>query len=400
MLTRTKPLTDLNNFYKFLNSDPLTFNGMYLSCVDTGDTLCGDGDIWSNYEMPLSREKLAQLAITAEVEIAELLGTPVKPQWIKEELEVPKSWFSNTVSIPIADMVFKTSKRFIKRFGQQRLEKIVSNVEVTYFDEDEDGFNELAEITFELPENEELCDIKLYFYDTNFELTGFTIKSYDTDLRNVTITIDSWLLIKPELYLKRAFIRNTPAVDGCNNENFAEALDVWIDTVDVCKPSVEFVFNDNHRCNGSCEESKQPGCATILNSCEGTFKVNSQRYDDDGCVTSGYTAMCSTPTKIIVYYQSGCLDNDCQNEYSICKELEDIVFKIIAARYPYPTCDCKCIQSVLKTMAQQTSFIIKDEGIIYRYNSKVMSNAVFGTAVGEIEASMALLRIMERFCSY
>jgi len=110
--------------------------------------------------------------------------------------------------------------------------------------------------------------------------------------------------------------------------------------------------------------------------------------------------MCSTPTKIIVYYQSGCFDSDCQNEYSICKELEDIVFKIIAARYPYPTCDCKCIQSVLKTMAQQTSFIIKDEGIIYRYNAKVMSNAVFGTAVGEIEASMALLRIMERFCNY
>jgi len=51
-------------------------------------------------------------------------------------------------------------------------------------------------------------------------------------------------------------------------------------------------------------------------------------------------------------------------------------------------------------MAQQTSFIIKDEGIIYRYNAKVMSNVVFGTAVGEIEASMALLRIMERFCNY
>ena len=400
MITQTKTAVDLNNFYKFLNSDPLTFNGMYLSCIDTGDSLCGDGDIWSHYNMPLSREKLSQLVLTAELEVEEFLGTPVKARWIKEEIEIPTTWFNNNLSIPITEMTFKTSKRFIKRFGQQRLEKIISNVEITYIDLDEDGFNESAEITFELPENEELCDVRLYFLDTEYELRGFTIKSYDEDSRDVVITIDSWLLIKPNLYLKRDFLRNSPALDGCNQENYVEFLDVWVDAVDTCKPSIEFVFNESHNCNGSCVDSKQPGCARIINSCEGTFKVNTQAYDENDCVTDGSFSICGRPKKIIVYYQAGCFSTDCQDEYSICKVIEDIVFKITAARYPYPTCDCKCIQSVLKTMAQQTSFIIKNEGIIYRYNSKVMENAVFGTAVGEIEASMQLYRIMESFCNY
>ena len=150
MITQTKTAVDLNNFYKFLNSDPLTFNGMYLSCIDTGDSLCGDGDIWSHYNMPLSREKLSQLVLTAELEVEEFLGTPVKARWIKEEIEIPTTWFNNNLSIPITEMTFKTSKRFIKRFGQQRLEKIISNVEITYIDLDTDGFNESAEITGEL----------------------------------------------------------------------------------------------------------------------------------------------------------------------------------------------------------------------------------------------------------
>lgn len=396
MITKTKTLTDLNNFYKFMNADPLSFNGMYLSCLPTTNTLCGDEDIWSQYEMPLSREKLAELVKIAEFEVEDALGTPVSPKWIKEEINIPKAWFNEQTSIPLSKLIFKTKKHNIIRFGQQRLEKIISSVEITYKDLDEDGFNESAEITFQLPEDEQLSDIKLYFYDTNYEITGFIITSYDEDSRQVIVNIDSWLLVKPELYFKRFFNNTGTAIDACNSDNFVEFIDIWVDSVDICKPSIEFVYNEFHQCNGSCQENKQPGCAVVVDKCVGTFKVNLQSYDEEtGCVIDKTVSMCSKPNKIIVYYQAGCYDND-----ALCSQLEDIVFKLVAARYPYPNCDCKCVQSVLQSLAQNTSLYVKDEKILYRYPSSVMVNANFGTAVGEIEASIGINRLLEEFCNY
>lgn len=402
MITKTKTLTDLNNFYKFMNTDPLSFNGMYLSCVQDVNTLCGDDEIWDSFNFPLSREKLAQITQKAELDVSAVLGTSIKPKWVREEIEIPSTWFNNKLSKRIEDILFRTGYTFIKRFGQQRLEKIVESVEVIYSDADGDEFNEQATLNFTLPENEELCDIKLYFYDTNYEITGFKIISFDEDTRNVQIKIDSWLLVKPELYINRTFQRNSPAIDGCNTDNFTEYIDIWINGIDTCKPSVEFIIDENHNCNGTCTDAKQPGCAKAINKCEGTFKVIPQAYDEDGCVTGGSSTFCGRITKLIVYYEAGCYSNDCEfcSDECFCSDLEDIIFKIVAARYPYPTCDCKCIQSVLKTYAQQTSLIVKNEGRTFRYSDRYMDNAIFGTAVGEIEAAIALLNIREKFCSY
>lgn len=94
MITKTKTLSNLNNFYNFMNSDPLSFNGMYLSCVEDANTLCGEDEIWDAFNFPLSREKLAQLALKAELDIESVIGTPVKPKWVKEEIEMPSTWFN------------------------------------------------------------------------------------------------------------------------------------------------------------------------------------------------------------------------------------------------------------------------------------------------------------------
>lgn len=402
MITKTKTATDLNNFYKFLNIDPLSFNGMYLSCMQQ-DSLCGDDSIWTAYDMPLSREKLAELVRMAEQNIETELGTPVKAKWIREEIEIPSVWFNSKIKKPVWDILFQASKRFIKRVGQQRLERILEDVGISFTDEDNDGFDELATITFTLPVDEQVCDIKLYFPDTEHEITGFEILSYDEETRETVVVIDSWLLVKPELYFKRSFIRNSPAIDGCSDDSFVLTVDIWIDAVDTCKPSVEIVYPDGHICNGICTDSKQPGCMTVVNSCEGTFKVVPQSYDDDGCVQAGSALICGLPTKIIVYYQAGCHTTSCLdscNDSCFCADLEDIVFKLAASRYPYPNCDCPCISSVLKTYSQQTSLIVRNEGRTFRYSDKYTDQAIFGTTVGEIEAAIALNNIKDKFCNY
>lgn len=399
MITKTKTLSNLNNFYKFLNVSPLEFNGLYLSCIDSSNSICGDDDIWSHYEMPLSREKLAEITHKAELEVAEILGTQVKAKWITEEIEVPTTWYKPGTTISLSDIIFKTNYSFLKRAGQKRTEKILSNVSLTYFDDDSDGFNERATATFILPVDEvdNLCDIKLYFLNTEHEIVGFQLRDYNTTTRQVIIDFDSWLLVKPELYFKRFFNKNNTAIDACDSDNFVTSIDVWVDTKDLCKPEIEILYEKS--CNGSCELVSQPACMKIINKCQGTFRISPVAYDENNCVTDSITCFTGIAKRIIVHYQAGCYADFC-NEAQDCLDLEEIVFKIVAGRYPYPTCDCACVQSVLKTYSQQTSLIVKNEGRVYRYSEKYMNNALLGTTVGEIEAAIALLNIKEKFCNF
>lgn len=400
MIANTKTLTNLNNYYKFYNGDPLSFNGMYLSCVDTGSSLCGDDDIWTNSVMPLSREKLAQLVLQAEQAVETELGTPVGLKWIREEIILPKITRFNQ---SVFNMTFRTGKKFVKRFGQQKLEKILSDVSVLFADKDEtDNFAETGTITATLPENTDICDIKLFFPGTNYEINGFDILDYNTTTRVITIQINIWNLVKPELYLSRSFLRNSPALDACDDSNFTSLVDIWVDTVDVCKPMIEFVYSDKTNCTPTCVDTKSPGCAIMLDSCNGLFKVSPQIYDEEGCVVSGNN-ICDIPYKMIVYYQAGCHSDVCINgcnDDCFCTELEDIVFKIATARYPAPLCDCKCVQSTMMSMAQETSLFVKNEGRALRYPSWMMNEAMFGTRVGEVEAAIQLLAVKEKFCNF
>lgn len=402
---RTKTLTNTNNFYIFFNGDPIAFNGMYLSCISLPASICGDEDIWEQHEMPLSREKLAQLVLQAENDVASVLGTFVKPKWVTEEIEVPTSWHGRTkLGIPLADITFKTKHRYIRRFGQQDLKKIVEAVALTYVDRDGDGYDEVATFSFTLPEDSNLCDIKLYFPNTTYEIGTANVISYDVETRVANYEIDSWLLVKPELYINRKFAKTETAIDACDSDNFVLTIDIWEDALDTCKPAVEFVY-DEHTCTTNCRENRQPGCAKILDKCEGKFKVSAQRYDDDGCVADGVTcAVCSVPKKIIVHYQAGCHSDSCLpgqcDTDCFCNELEWIVFKLAASNLPYPTCDCGCIQSVLRTMQQETSLVVKREERVLNYPGWMKNEAIFGTSVGKIEAAIDLLRVAEKFCNY
>lgn len=402
----TKTLTDVNNFYKFFYGDPLSFNGLYPNCVPSQPTLCGDDDIWTQYDFGLSRDILAKLVLQAENNVASALGTFVKPKWVREEIEIPANWFNPSQrGKPINQMIFTTKYSYIKRFGQQSLSKILDGVEITYQDDDNDSFFETALSIFTLPENSNLCDLKFYFHNTRHEIGKPNLISYDEDTREVILSFDIWLLVKPELYINRTFRKTDSAIDACDIDNFITEFDVWEDTVDTCKPSVEFIYDETHSCSTGCKENKQPGCAISVDACEGRFKVNPQSYDEDGCVIDGkYCGICSIPKKIVVYYQAGCHSNscgigDCDTE-CFCTELEWIVFKLAASYFPVANCDCPCFSNVLKAMQQETSLIIKTEERIYNYPSWVRNEAIFGTAVGQIEAALDLLRIQEKFCNF
>lgn len=399
MITNIKTLTNLNNFYHFYNGDPLSFNGLYLSCVDTGNTLCGDDDIWSQYDMPLSREKLAQLILQGEQAVEAVLGTPIKPKWITETIEIPTPF--SPFAKNIRGMTFRTGKRNVKHFGQRKLTKI-ETVSLTYSDLDGDGFDEVATLTTTLPENVDLCDVKVYFPDRLNEITGVIFTDYNTTTRVLNISIDSWLLVKPEKYISRSFLRNQPALDGCDTDNFVTTVDIYTDSVDTTKAQVELVYYD-YDCNANCVETRAPACVKIIDSCQGTFQIIPQSYDSEGNIVAN-NGLCKFPKKMVLHYQAGCFSQDCSpnscNDDCVCQELENIVFKIAAARYPAPTCDCKCVQSVLLSMAQETSLIVKEEGRVYRYPSWMINESLFGTKVGEIEAAIALLNIKEEFCNF
>lgn len=380
MIANTKTLTNINNFYNFLNSDPLSFNGLYLSCTPSVDSICGDDEIWLQYAMPLSREKLAQVIKQAEDAVATELGTFVGLKWISEIIDIPTNFFYNRSNgRPLNEITFKTKYKFVRRFGQQKNEKITT-VTLTYHDDDGDGFSEYATASFTLPSGKNLCDTKLFYKDTNHELGLANTTDFNEITRLVSLKIDGWLLVKPNLYLTRS---NT-AFDGCDESNFVTEIDIYNDGVDSEKPQAE-LFYDTTTCNAGCDESSVTACVKLIDGCNGIFSISPD------------TTFCGRATKVKVYYQAGCFD--CEDN-AFCSTLENIVFKLAASYLPYPTCDCKCVQSVLMTMQQQTSLFVKAEGRAFNFPSWYKENSIFGTTVGAIEAAIDLLRVKEIFCQY
>lgn len=399
-VTKIKTLTDINNFYTFFGGNPLYFNGLYPNCIST-PSLCGDGDIWEQYNLPLSRERLAQAIKNSENKVAEVIGTFVRPNWVSEEIDIPLHW-SNKGTIPLQDITFQSKYSFIKRFGQKKLTKIIPNASVEYYDRDGDGFEEVAELTITVPENVNICDLKFYHKDTAYELGKPRLIVYDSETGNADYEIDSWLLVRPELYINQTFSAIN-AINACDSANFVTAIDVYEEAADLCKPQVEILY-EKASCTANCEYDRQPACAKMVNSCEGRFKISPQGYDEDGCVTNSSSSFCGTASKIIVHYQAGChstvcLPGDCDTD-CFCKELETIVFKLAASELPYPTCDCSCIQSILQMYQQQTSLIVKAENRVFNYPGWIKDEAIFGTTVGQIEAAMELLLLAEKFCKY
>lgn len=399
-VTITKSPIPLEYFMQFINIDPLLFNGIDITrCAYVEDSFCNF--FWDQYNtgrQMYNREQLAESLCSAYDRVANYLGVKPTLQWITDEIVIEPHWFYNT-SMPIETMKLRTKWNGVKEFGQRLLKK-QETATLTYEAVGDNDFPSYAEFSTIVPENHNVCDVRAY--SGEYEIAPIQLLSFNTETRVATFRIASWNLVIPALYLKRTWGATNKT--SCQLTNFLVTIDVYYDMVDPCKPTVELIYNDRHKCAGSCKNSIQPACANLIDSCNGYFTVRPQSYNDIGCVVDG-GSYCGVPYKLKVHYRAGC-HNDCTTTCDSschCRQLLDVVSMLAACGLDsYPLCQCECMSANITKWQANTALIPKD-GDRWNIAASIRNELVggFGTKVGEIEALLRLNQIAnsEQFCT-
>jgi hypothetical protein len=392
----------LEYFMQFMNIDPLLFNSIDISqCVYTEEGHCNF--FWDQYNtgrQMYNREQLAECLCSAYDRVSNYLGVKPTLQWECDEIIIEPHWFYHNASIPVKEMLLRTRWNNIQEFGQRLLKK-EETVTLTYETVALNDFFSYADFTTTVPENHNVCDIRAYTGE--YEIGPIKLLSYDEDTRIATFRIASWNLVKPELYLKRSW--GVMKKVTCQTVNFLTEIDVYYDMVDPCKPAVEIIYAENHKCSGNCKFDTQPGCARLIDSCNGYFTIYPQKYDENGCAVDGSDYCGGCPYKIKVYYRAGC-HKECTNKCDSschCKQLLDIVSMLAAGCLDeYPLCHCECMSANITKWQTNTALIPKD-GDRWNIAASIRNELIggFGTKLGEIEALVRLNQIAnsEQFCT-
>lgn len=390
------PLVNINNFWEFLGTSPLLFNGIYLSCQQEEERVCDDFWSYYSYNNRPSIEKLAQCLCKAETQVESVLGTSLFQKNYCDKIEVSSNFYTGfKPGINIESMTFKTTARHVISYGQEEEFLHSEDVVVTYYDDDGDGFKERGVIEFIYAENTELCNYLFMFPNTHYEIRDDKIKVINSTTRQAEITFDAWNLVKPSLYLPRTW-KQEKAIDGCDINNFTTTVDIYYTTISTCKPH-GFLYYHNHKCNGACEVEQVPFCVLPVDDCMGTFRIRLGKLDDDGCfVAGGCPPLCACPVSLVVYYRAGLCkrcDDNCGDGICYCAQYEHTIFKLASACLPDGATCCACFIGELAKWQTNTSLIVKQEGVTYTYSQKMRENP-FGSTIGQIEAAVDINRLL------
>ena len=397
----------IDGFREFLKQDPITFNQLYLGCCPEYNSPCSDDGTWgihSQFGFYYSHAEVYDCLCAAFDKVARFTNIYPTLQWTCDEtIEIARNWNSNLrPGIRLEDMVFKTQWSMVKDWGARRNEKL-GTANVIYVDDEGDGFSETAYVEFDLTgHNVELCDLYLSYTHDNFKICPIKIESFDSVTNIVRFRIDSWHLVKPELY--KPHWKESKLIDACKIENLMENVDIYVDGIDTCKPAGVIEFEDLGNCRPSCDTVKVPFCVRPLDECQGLFKITLLAWDENGCAVPGTQCIepCLRPVRMKVNYRSGC-GHDCLGncgEFCNCTILHTAVYMIASSCLSVRSECCECVQEELRRW-QREPFIITAGNERFNLPASIRndpSNMSFGMTLGDIQAAVTLNQFLENFC--
>lgn len=410
MLTHTQTGLCLDSFREFLGIDPLLFmNLTFIGCdgYEDEESLCATSFTqYHGKNREFGRESFTKALAQAESKVASALGTFVSPTWVCNEcVDVSGFWDVKRPynQVNIEKQIFKTSYTSVIRFGQE--ENInLGDYTLYYESTNDDDYNDYAILTFSSEEKLNECDIKLYipnhFGDCLYEICPFEVINYEIaeGFHVYTLRINSWLLIRPELYLNKRW-KNEMALKACDDIYLSE-LTVGYTKVDSCKPHGYLYYKNNPNCTEGCEETAVPFCIIPINKCEGTFRIKLGGLNEEGCFVPSSNCSFGKPSRLCFNYQAGCSFGNCTPGCCYTECPIDAVYKLAAALLPFSYCVCDDCKDLVITYYQSNAAMeVTSSGVKYRVPMSLLVNP-FGTRLGEIEAYQDLLLYAEKLCNY
>jgi len=411
-LTFTPPvrtILPLARYAQIIGINPVQFMGGSAPTyfLDSGCT-----DRWRQYdwqeEERVSRDALAREIQRAERDIANQLGYWPGLVWVINDHELYPKYHRRELTALYGHTpqgLYKGVSLDWGKFVQGGTRAIsfidnasVSGGQLAYSDEDSDGFSETATITMPVSITDPY-EVGIFYTgyggDERYEIRP--VRSKTISGGTLTVTIDSWLLFRPELLA--ALPGSSSSSLDINAENSAS----YVPDVDVYR-----VYNDPEdqctlywdgapgvycsSCSGSgcpdCDPNTQIACTSARNPDEGIVVVMPASSYDSGTFTVGTFCTGREPDRLIANYQSGLLATPHGNStYEVPHELALAITYIATARLSRPLCtDCENVRQREEELKRDLSIVQRgDIGEVHFVTKEVMT-CPFGTRYGELEA--------------
>lgn len=253
----------LNRFAQILGIHPLHFHQI----GSIGDRPQGCGMVWLEHDWQgpthVSRESIAFAIRQAENDLEQFLGFPLYPKWF-EDIFIPMRF--SPVVLPKAYYIT----------GGVRAETLIqSGAPLSYEDDDDDGFSEIA-----------TANITVTFTDT--EEIDIRYPGLPDRIRPVKVTILDGIatitLNRYDLVIKSALEALSPEqLDGLDDDNFLDSIDVYRVYND---PSQQVTLQSKcRRCGtefscAACEFDEFTGCIQAEQKKSSIVHVTPATYTD------------------------------------------------------------------------------------------------------------------------
>lgn len=364
-------------------------------------------DRWRQYawqdDEKASREELAHEIARAERDIAAEIRYWPGPMFIEnEEVQYPQFHRKGYVGIYGHDSnhQMKSSKLRYGKFisGGKRAVSLVATATVgaatlVYEDNDGDGFEETARITVATSLTD-ACELKVYFTSKNgtkeWEIRPLKTKSISGGVFEATV--DSWLLIDPDLLFAFPGPTGFVDIDVENSANLVTEVDVYREYVDPSEQGLlMWEGSDTCLCGGVgcsvCGYSTQTACLTPRDELLGMVNPTPGTYDATNDIWA-YAAFSEgfEPKKVRASYLSGDREMSYTGCFRMARDLALAITYMATARLARPLCTtCETLSQREKDLKEDLIFITPG-GNATRFVTREVLNCPFGTRYGELEA--------------
>lgn len=411
-------LLPLDRYAKIMGISPAHFNQASAPTLSPAvfpiSGTCSDvwfQHAWQKFDR-VSREDLARVIHDAEEDIRRELGYSVAPQWVANEIhQYPRHHrrqvFTNGRNVRgMLKSIKLRSGRFIQA-GRRAVTLVgtatVGGGTLVFTDPDGDGLSELATIT--LPTTlTDVCELNLYFVGENgaqeWEIRPTLTKVIAGG--SVTITVESWKLIDPDLWEQFPNADGEPnSIDISTTANFVTSVDIYREFTDFTQVSAEFFWerlpqNDINSvlcgsCGGTgciqCTLITQDGCIHVRDVRTGTIAGGAATFNTTTGNWEGQSWIeCREPDQIKVWYFAGELDERFLRDET-CERLSiywaQTISWLATARLERPFCACANVQALANNLMVDLSKSGGEESFFV--DTDLLGNP-FGTKRGEIMA--------------
>jgi len=317
---------------------------------------------WQNYDQ-VSREALAYAIRDAEEDIKNAVGFWPAPMWCIETELYPRDFY-RTAMMQTHDVrgfnrgiltdvgrIIGGGRRGVTLIGTANT--VPAPATLVYSDADGDGFFETATITLATTLTS-VEGIKVYHagHSGDIEWEVRPLRSKSIVAGTLTIVLDSWLLIDPDLYEAFPTDVGFAALDVSTTANFVTSVEVYYEYNDASLATAVFRWESAEgsctcsTCGGTgctvCVDTTQDGCLQIRDSENGMVVPHPGSYVDSSWALTEFS-VCRAPDQVDMYYYAGERAQDFLNGRSY-DPLSDnwawMIAWIAAARLERPPCSC------------------------------------------------------------